>query len=75
MIGLLGVAQTHLSTTEAAEVLGVIRQRVLQLISDGRIEAEKFANVYMIRRSSLEAVKDRPIGRPPKKKTSNKKSQ
>jgi excisionase family DNA binding protein len=56
----------YLSTNDAAQHLGVTRQRVLQLIKGERLRAEKFANVYMIRRSDLAAVQDRPLGRPPK---------
>ena len=57
-----------LSTSEAAEELGVTRQRVLQLIESGRLRATKFANVYMIRKADLAAVEERVPGRPPKAK-------
>lgn len=57
---------SFISTTEAAEELGITRQRVLQLIEQGRLQATKFANVYMIRRADLGAVSDRKPGRPPK---------
>jgi len=56
----------HISTAEAADALGITRQRVIQLIAAGRLKAEKFASVYMIRRSDLSAVEERPQGRPPK---------
>lgn len=56
----------YITTKEASDVLGVTRQRVLQLIQDGRIKAEKFANVYMIRRGDLNHIEERPMGRPPK---------
>jgi len=55
-----------ISTNEAAGVLGITRQRVLQLITSGRLPAEKFANVYMIRRADLQQVEGRTPGRPPK---------
>jgi excisionase family DNA binding protein len=55
-----------ISTAEAADALGITRQRVLQLIAAGRLKAKKFASVYMIRRIDLSAVEDRPHGRPPK---------
>lgn len=58
-----------LTTNEAAGALGVTRQRVLQLIGDGRLKAEKFANVYMIHRNDLAHIEGKPIGRPPKTKT------
>ena len=62
----------YISTNEAAGVLGVTRQRVLQLIADGRLKAEKFANVYMIRRADLSRIEERPMGRPPKAKSEAK---
>jgi excisionase family DNA binding protein len=56
----------NITTNEAASVLGVTRQRVLQLIQDGRLKAEKFGNVYMIRRGDLDHIESLPMGRPPK---------
>lgn len=56
----------NITTNEAASVLGVTRQRVLQLIQDGRLKAEKFGNVYMIRRGDLDHIEPLPMGRPPK---------
>ena len=56
----------NITTNEAASLLGVTRQRVLQLIQDGRLKAEKFGNVYMIRRGDLEHIQSLPMGRPPK---------
>ncbi len=55
----------YITTNEAAGELGVTRQRVLQLIQDGRIKAEKFGNVYMIRRGDLAHIEEKPMGRPP----------
>lgn len=60
--------ENYITTNEAAGALGVSRQRVLQLIADGRLKAEKFANVYMIRRADLDHIEERPMGRPPKMK-------
>lgn len=59
-------SEGYISTNEAANVLGITRQRVLQLITAGRLPAEKFANVYMIRRADLRQVEERIPGRPPK---------
>ena len=56
----------YITTNEAAGALGVTRQRVLQLIQDGRLKAEKFGNVYMIRRGDLAHIEEKPMGRPPK---------
>jgi excisionase family DNA binding protein len=64
-----------ISTTEAAARLGVTRQRVLQLIENGRLDAKKFANVYMIRLASLENIGDRKPGRPPQAKTGASKAE
>ncbi len=66
-------ADEYISTNDAAQHLGITRQRVLQLIKHDRLKAEKFANVYMIRRTDLAAVEDRPQGRPPlvKKEAAN----
>lgn len=58
----------YITTNEAADALGVTRQRVLQLIQDGRLRAEKFANVYMIRPADLSNIEEKPMGRPPKAK-------
>lgn len=58
--------ESYITTNEAASELGVTRQRVLQLIQEGRLKAEKFANVYMIRRGDLANIEERPMGRPPK---------
>ena len=35
------------STNEAADVLGITRQRFLQFFTSGMLPAEKFAKVYM----------------------------
>ena len=61
-----------ISTTEAADRLGITRQRVLQLIKAGRLPAVRFANLYMIRADDLEKVEDRTPGRPPKQEAKPK---
>lgn len=53
-----------LTTRQAAEILGVNDSRVRQLILRGRLKAEKFGSVWMIREEDLELVKDRPTGYP-----------
>lgn len=58
-----------LSVTETADELGVIRQRVFQLIKSGRLPAEKIGSQYVIKESDLKLVADRKTGRPPKAKT------
>ena len=59
-------ADEYISTSDAARELGITRQRVLQLIKHDRLKAERFANIYMIRRADLTAVEDRQPGRPRK---------
>jgi excisionase family DNA binding protein len=53
-----------LTTKEAAERLGVSRPRVNQLISEGRLPAEKNGRDYFIKPADLAKVKDRKPGRP-----------
>jgi excisionase family DNA binding protein len=57
-----------LTTQQAADKLGVHRSRVHALIKAGRLPAQKFGNVYMIRAADLKLVEERKIGRPPKAK-------
>jgi excisionase family DNA binding protein len=54
-----------LTTTQAAEVLGIGRSRVLRLIREKRIPAKKVGMQWMIKPSALEAdgVKVRKAGR------------
>lgn len=58
-----------LTTDQAAERLGVTRSRVHALIQAGRLPAEKFGPVYMIKESDLKLVENRKVGRPPTKKS------
>jgi excisionase family DNA binding protein len=62
-----GETNNLLSLTETAKRLGVIRQRVFQLIQSGRLPAVMVGSQYVIKESDLELVKDRKTGRPPKK--------
>lgn len=55
-----------LSVRQAAELLGVNRQRVQQLIEAGRLPAEKVGSYYAIRQEDLKLVKERKPGRPSK---------
>ena len=57
-----------LTTQQAADKLGVHRSRVHALIQAGRLPAQKFGNVYMIRDVDLKLVEERKTGRPPKTK-------
>ena len=53
-----------LTTTQAAEVLGVTPVRVRQLIEAGRLKAVKVGRDWLIDPPDLEAVKVRTPGRP-----------
>jgi excisionase family DNA binding protein len=66
--------EEYISVSEAAEILGISRQRVLQLIEAGRLEARKVGNSYIIARSALQTVEDRKPGRPAKAKEATKKA-
>ncbi len=66
------MSEEFISTTDAADHLGITRQRVLQLIEAGRLPAKLFANVYMIRKADLRLIEDRTPGRPPKEATTTK---
>lgn len=61
------MATSLLTSAQAAEELGVTADRVYALIRAGRLKAEKFGNVWMIREKDLDAVRDRKPGRPRKK--------
>ena len=53
-----------LTTVDAAAIIGVSRRRVLALITEGRLPAEKVGFQYLIKRKDLAKVKDRKPGRP-----------
>jgi len=55
-----------LTTSEAGQVLGVNRSRVLQFILNGRLPAQRFGWQWMIKKQDLEKLKDRKPGRPKK---------
>lgn len=60
------MATGYLTITEAAERLGVSRQRVHQLIKQGRLEAEQVGHIWIIPESALDDIKKVPMGRPRK---------
>ena len=61
----------RLSTKQASEILGVSRRRVIALIEQGKLKADKFASVYTIAPKDLEAVRNRKNGRPLKPENRN----
>lgn len=57
-----------LTTQETADELGVSPRRVRELITDGRLPAEKKGRDYLINEKDLKLVKNRKPGRPASKK-------
>ena len=53
-----------LSTEEAAQRLGVISERVRQLIKDGRLPATLVGGSYVIQEQDIQKVAVRKTGRP-----------
>lgn len=54
----------RLTAAEAAQRLGGTSEQVHALIRNGRLKAEKFGWVWMIKEQDLEGVQIRPKGRP-----------
>jgi excisionase family DNA binding protein len=57
----------YVSTTEAAEIIGVSRTRVIQLLGAGELKGEKInARAWLIERQEAERVAGKPYttGRP-----------
>lgn len=54
----------YLTTTQAAERLGITSRRVVALINAGRLPAARLGRDWMIRERDLDAVRDRKPGRP-----------
>lgn len=54
----------RLTTKQASEILGVSRRRVIALIEQKKLKAEKFGSVYSIAKQDVESVKKRTNGRP-----------
>jgi len=64
----------RLTTKQASEILGVSQRRVIALIEQGKLKADKFASVYTIAQKDLETVRNRKNGRPAKVENSNQAS-
>ena len=57
----------YITTTEAAERLGISSARVRQLVANGSLPVAKFGPVNMVKEDDLELIRNRPpAGRPPK---------
>ena len=61
-------ADKLLSTAEVAAQLGVTRQRVLELITEGRLSAIKVGRAYVVRAGDVSSLSLMKVGRPPKPK-------
>lgn len=61
-----------LPTAEVANRLGVTRQRVLELITDGRLPAIKVGRAYVVRSADVASLKLLKVGRPAKAKEATK---
>lgn len=59
---------SSLTTTQAADALGVTPRRVVALIKTGRLKATKFGRDWLINPADLDALRQRPAGRPRKAK-------
>jgi excisionase family DNA binding protein len=66
------VIKGMLTTSEAAERLGVTPGRVRQFVLSGRLPAEKIGRDLFIKESDLKLVEERPTGRPSTKKATKK---
>jgi excisionase family DNA binding protein len=61
-----------LSTAEVATRKGVTRQRVLELITEGRLPAFKVGRAYVIRADDAASLELGKPGRPPKATTAKR---
>lgn len=64
-----------LTTSQAAQKLGVSAGRVRQMVVDGRLPVVRLGRDNLIRSADLALVKNRKTGRPPKDKDSSKEKQ
>lgn len=55
-----------ISTSDAAERLGVHITRVQVLIREGRLPAQRIGRTYVVDENDLKLVEERKTGRPPK---------
>ncbi len=60
-----GRRRLMLTTTQAADVLGVSARRVRALIQSGRLPAERIGRDWTVRREDLDKL-ERKVGRPRK---------
>jgi excisionase family DNA binding protein len=53
-----------ITTSTAAERLGVSIRRIQQLITSGRLPAQQMGKFYLVSEGDLKRVADRKVGRP-----------
>ena len=53
------------SVTDAARILKLSEERVLQFVRDGRIEGKQLKREWVLSLASVKAFKRKPGGRPP----------
>jgi excisionase family DNA binding protein len=59
----------YITTTEAAERLGISPARVRQLVISGDLPVTKFGPINLVKEDDLELIRNRRgVGRPPKPK-------
>lgn len=64
--GYKSVAMKLLSTTQAAEILGVNDSRIRQLIRDGQLQAVQVGRAYLLDETVVQSFQRPPMGRPKK---------
>ena len=55
-----------LTVKQVSKILKISRQRVVQLINRGDLQAERIGGIYLILESELKRFKPNPTGRPKK---------
>ena len=60
------MSTTLITTTEAADRLGLTVRAVQKMIEGGRLEAQKMGRDYFIEPSALNDIPKQAAGRPPK---------
>ena len=55
-----------LTSVEAAAALGISKRRVIKLIEEKRLPAQRYGVQFLIKESDLELVRERKTGRPKK---------
>lgn len=63
-MGSMNPVDNYLTTKEAADILGISRSRMLDLIRAKRLPTNKVGGIHLIKIDDLELVKDRRPGYP-----------